>query len=277
MREAKMQDHDISDIEISNLETLQRAIDDAKRRFDGMYPLWRGHANIDWTLRAEVFRPSSAGKAYNEVTQIRYFMAQAEVRHQRCPPTSDLAGWLMLARHFGLPTRLLDWTWSPLVALYFGTQTDNRSLSADGCLWALEPGRLNLQMVGKRRFFAPDEPEALETVAMAFEPDPDKVKAWRKAHPGHALSIAAREIDARVHVQQGMFTIHGDATDLADLGYSYKDYAGEPPPWRRAYRIPSRNRPALRELLRSLSMHKSTLFPDLGALAEDIKSRNFLE
>jgi hypothetical protein len=74
------------------------------------------------------------------------------------------------------------------------------------------------------------------------------------------------EVDARVLAQQGACTIHGDASDLGDI-----DYTDDP--WRRAFKVPAKRKSDLRAQLRKLSINQSTLFPDLGALAQDLKSR----
>jgi len=56
--------------------------------------------------------------------------------------------WLFLARHHGVPTRLLDWSESPFIGLYFAVNEVGllrKNDSKDGALWLLLPAELNLQ------------------------------------------------------------------------------------------------------------------------------------
>jgi hypothetical protein len=255
----------LSSIAITDMSSLECAIAEAVERSDLVSPHWRGHANIGWGLRAEVFRPGPHGP-YDEGSLIRSFMTRAESRSQRCPPFDDQAAWLMLARHHGLPTRLLDWTESPLVALYFASVEDRATDSQDGCIWALQAGRLN-QAMGEAQALIPiDHPRGRQFVEAPFlgrsEPDAEE---RREALRQQALAIGSREVDMRILVQQGTFTIHGDNADLCDVAPSVL----------RAFRVPYQSKGDIRERLRRLGFHRAVLFPDLGALADELKQRRF--
>jgi hypothetical protein len=246
--------------DIADFSSFLRALDVAHTHLRGLQPFWRGHTHIDWPLTPEVFRNSPWGKHYPEVTLIRTFMGQAESRTQRCPAYNDFVGWLILARHFGLPTRLLDWSMSPLLALFFAVEHQN---DADAALWALDPGGLNQAMIGEDRQLIVDDPAVRELVSLAFEPDASVHLAASTRTAGRALAVGAREIDPRVMVQQGAFTIHGDQINLA----------AKKAPWLVGFRVKREAKIILRENLRRLGITRSGLFPDLGSLAHDLKHK----
>lgn len=68
------------------------------------------------------------GKVGDEEVLLNQFLRLGKLHYDGMSTRMDE---LTLAQHYGLPTRLLDWTFNPLVALYFATEEDN----ADGAIY----------------------------------------------------------------------------------------------------------------------------------------------
>ena len=126
-------------------------------------PWFRGHLQHDWQLLPKAFRQAGNGRAswdvvhQYEVNHSTQFLLYGKARHAVCPANDDKAGWLALMQHYGLATRLLDWTQSILVAAFFAVN-DKDCDDQDGAIGALNPAVIN-ESEGKRKHALPLDDE----------------------------------------------------------------------------------------------------------------------
>lgn len=165
--------------------------------------------------------------------------------------------WLFLARHHGVPTRLLDWTESALVGLYFAAATARTRAEVDGALWVLFPTLLNRQANIQVRD-ARDLP--------IFEDDnqhlknylPSILAAEVQSRLTPAAGIAIRH-SKRMQAQHSVFTVtHRDQTSIDAIGTG--EHVGR-------YIVPARFKPRIRRQLDALKIDLLTVFPELDNVA----------
>ena len=103
--------------------------------------IFRGHSNHQkYKLLPGIFREReiSPGHITTEYSQLEFnilndFISEA-CRFVKDIPVEDVPAWLEIAQHFGVPTRLLDFTENPLVALYFAC---TGSPEEDAAVWII--------------------------------------------------------------------------------------------------------------------------------------------
>jgi hypothetical protein len=208
---------------------------------------WRGQGDETWALVPKVFR---SPPNYPESTLLWRFITGATPRTHLRLSNDDYIAWIHLAQHYGLPTRLLDWTTNPLVALYFAIR-DTKHHNVDGCIWALTPARLNeCEQQGERTIVPARDSPAGWMIVAAFG-----VSAPPAPLPA-VIALTAFQSDLRMLVQQAAFTIHRDNVDLRDHPAATKIL--------RKFIVPKDSKGYLRDRLMHMGISVGTVFPDLG-------------
>lgn len=231
---------------LAALSTLSRAIDDDTVWF-------RGHASTTFELLPSIARDPKALQR-EAILSKRFKQNAYPFRHM--PPQSEWE-WLFLMQHFGVPTRLLDWTESPLVALYFAvTDEDPARESEDAHIWALLPARFNFEIPRIRPTVSVDIPSfGVDAVLDDYRPDRIALEAMSSKLPVAAIAHRQNE---RIMAQLGVFTImHRDTTPLESLA---PDYLAR-------FTIPSASKPLFKAELSALRVTRMTLFPELASVA----------
>jgi len=157
--------------------------------------------------------------------------------------------WMLYMRHYGQHTRLLDWSESALVALYFAVERADRS---PGVVWCLDPLRLNeLAGHGARVHCA-----GIDTELDQYTTEAVKLSSAKADFKPVAL-IAPRSFP-RLVAQQGVFTVtHRTRTALDQIPDATL---------LRRIRIPASAKPSMRDSLKTLGMGRLSLYPELQSL-----------
>jgi hypothetical protein len=171
---------------------------------------FRGVDNNAYELLPGLYR---SGVKRDEVTLVEHFRAKAPMYLENEP--LDDWDWYFMVQHYGIPTRLLDWTENLVVALYFAVVQPfkDRKMLTSPCVWLLDPcmvNRLTLgiqddQVISPRGEFSKQwlPTNCVPGAAGAFEYD--GCGCWNEL----PMAILPRRANPRIHVQQGMFTVHG--------------------------------------------------------------------
>lgn len=189
-------------------------------------------------------------------------------RHSRphfpAPPTND---WelLVAAQHHGVPTRLLDWTYSPFVAAHFATLPYSaRGDERDRAVWRLDWRALH------RKFGLPE----LALLITDLERDLGGTVPFTpwSLFEGHterdfACMLEPPSLDARIIAQSAVFTLCTDTRRPFDAFLEEHDLAGA----LTRFIIPAAHVSRIRDQLDLVAIDERRLFPDLDGLAAELR------
>lgn len=231
---------------------------------------YRGITNKKYSLSPSVFRE---GKEYDErkiflnyrdnlprITTSNFYTERFDIDKNRLEILAEM-------QHYGIPTRLLDWTLAPLIALYFAVKNNtNAECLQDSIVWVFNPweylgvirpsnasahffemSKLARALLSTYRNFC-DIQNILKTL---FYGDTSLTPEDLKL----PMPLISKYQNSRMIHQSGVFTIHGMCPDAMDTMPSVKPYLKE-------ILISHKSREKILAELKLLFINEYTIYPD---------------
>lgn len=200
----------------------------------------------------------------HELTEMERHLLRNFKKYSRVPDGRAFGDWewLTIGQHHGLPTRLLDWTYSPYVALHFAVGTGKPE--QDGVVWSLDYVRVHTRL-----------PAALARSAGALAPtfttetldrmgiDPTHMPRGRGKNKHYMLVLEPPSLDDRVVNQYaGLSAMSSPSVDIEDWLTTFDE------PVAHKIIIPKEFKPETREKLDKANINERVIFPGLDGLAQ---------
>jgi hypothetical protein len=225
------------------------------RRFRSVYA-FRGYSGTGTGLETGISRLTDQ-PARVEDHLLRNFRKYAVSTPNR--EADSIWNWMALAQHYGLPTRMLDWTYSPLVALHFAT-ADLTDPGRDAVVWCIDYVRAKASLPPRLR-------EALQAHHCdVFTPE---LLAGVAPHLGDLESLSGKpallfleppSLDQRIVNQYALFSL------LSTAGAEPRAWLESHPEISRLVRIEARAKLEIRDKLDQANVTERVLFPGMDGL-----------
>ena len=255
----------IQDI-ISELERQERTMDSKKWWF-------RGVPNKDYKLIPTLGRNEKYNAEDERALMQRFKQNAAQATDLTSKPNSEWE-WMVLGRHHGLPTRLLDWTESVLVATHFAVSSKRDEENKEGAIVQLWPKRLN-----SMRSKEGNEVGSLQVKGIPMlEDDEGIVEQYsltsvrdfpEGGEPLTPLACVTARTTGRMQQQQSVFTLtHAKPTAVEDVQIDGRRCCVG------RWVIPAEAKERIANALRLMGVTETTLFPELKQIAREAADRN---
>lgn len=234
-------------------------------------PLWyRGSTESDKPLLPGLYKHSKCRSIEDFIELENNLIARFKQRSIAFTsrPIEDQWDLMFFMQHYGVPTRLLDWTESPLIALYFSVALHirhniirSRSFKKDAAVWILDPQSWNKSAINLKSF--------KESILTPFDANLSSYKPPVKCTEmkEEPLAVYGTYNSQRIVAQRGTFLIFGKSTKPMEDIFE-KAYISEGCLIKMHIKYQ-----AIHKIYEALSFYgitDSVVFPDLEGLAREI-------
>jgi hypothetical protein len=222
---------------------------------------FRGLPLGDLSLASSLVRLAERGAKPGDIRRLELSLLRnfRKYAHAEASGTDSIWDWLALGQHRGLPTRLLDWTYSPLVALHFATESPV-DFDHDGVVWCVNFVEANKRLPVQLRRMLQAEGSDTFTVEMLgrFESLRDFDVLGRQPF---VAFLEPPALDRRILNQHALFSLMSSPTATLD------DWVEEHPELCRRIAIPAALKWEIRDKLDQANVNERVLFPGLDGLS----------
>jgi hypothetical protein len=224
---------------------------------------FRGLSDVDHLLANGLARLAGG---HPDVTKLELSMLRNFRKYavQQAPSGADSVWhWLAVAQHHGLPTRLVDWTFSPFVALHFATEHPH-DYARDGVIWCVDFVRANKLLPKRLRAILEEDgsdtftAEMLNTFSTVRDFD-------GMAREPFLLFLEPPALDTRILNQAALFSLMPSSTA------SLHDWLVAHPDLCRRVLVPAELKWEVRDKLDQANVTERTLFPGLDGLSRSLE------
>jgi len=222
---------------------------------------FRGLSDCSYDLKTTLYR---LGGEFWEMEHhlLRNFVKYA---HKNILEEAPLWHWLSVAQHHGLPTRLMDWTYSPFVAMHFATANQEK-FDQDGVIWVINYVEAHKLLPDVLKEELQEEGANAFTVDMMLKAA-GSFKEFSSLLPDKdfVLFFEPPSLDDRFVNQFALFTISSNSKlNFNDWMQNY------PQIWKKII-IPAKLKWEIRDKLDQSNITERVLFPGLDGLSEWLK------
>ncbi len=224
-----------------------------------------------------------------EMEMIREFQRKGGLYLDREPDKDDVLEWLAIMRHYGAPTRLIDWTYSFYVAVHFALAND-----LEGVVWAFDAAKVNKPELVRTAIAGHGGGPHLDELQRRLSGMDNVLTVRQQWDKLDDLAIASYlllterpvplvfalnpfRLNRRLIIQQGLFLISGDIrlSFVENLRHSYgrDDRTIARHMHRIVLRPDKKERNRILRELRSMNIMTEVLFPDLSGFARSLVNR----
>ncbi|NLJ27317.1 MAG: FRG domain-containing protein [Deltaproteobacteria bacterium] len=228
-------------------------------RFRSRYA-FRGLSDAHYHLETTLIR---LGGNYADLERhlLRNFKKYA---HRNVVKGDSIWHWLSVAQHYGLPTRLLDWTYSPFIAMHFATANIEK-FNLDGAIWAVNYVKTHQLLPDKLRYKLEQEGANVFTVEMLSESVKSLEELAKLTSDHFTLFFEPPSIDDRIINQFAFCSVMSDSTKAMDEWLE-----NHPELWIKII-IPAELKWEIRDKLDQANITERVLFPGLDGLSHWLK------